>query len=92
MSGTIRRSTPRVWTAAFAEPSSGTEYDVTPHRGSRLAGSTEGTNLQVNVGSGQHPAQLGHVDAGAAVDLRREFTVTMSIRTMPKVVLPAYLF
>ena len=30
ISGTMLRSTPRVWIAAFAEPrSSGTEYDVT---------------------------------------------------------------
>ena len=37
-----------------------------------VAGSPESTNLQVNVLT-KHPAQLGHVDSGATVNLRREF-------------------
>jgi hypothetical protein len=36
-----------------------------------VAGSPEGSHLQVNVLT-KHPAQLGHVDSGASVDLRRE--------------------
>ena len=37
-----------------------------------VAGSPEGTNLQVNM-LAKHPAQFGYVDSGPTVDLRREF-------------------
>ncbi|VXB31023.1 hypothetical protein ARTHRO9AX_150166 [Arthrobacter sp. 9AX] len=36
-----------------------------------VAGSPKGTNLQVNVLT-KHPAQFGHVDSGATIDLWRE--------------------
>jgi hypothetical protein len=35
------------------------------------AGRPEGSNLQVNMLT-KHPAQLGYVDSGAAIDFRRE--------------------
>ena len=37
-----------------------------------IARGAEGANLQVHV-LGKHPAQFRHVDAGAAIDLGREF-------------------
>ena len=35
-------------------------------------GRAEGTHLQIHM-LGQHPAELGNVDAGAAIDFGREF-------------------
>ena len=74
MSGTIRRSTPRVCTAAFA-PAEVLGHGVGRDRRTvvpRLTGRAEGAHLQIHM-LGQHPAEFGHVDPGAAIDFGREF-------------------
>ena len=50
-------------------------HGIGRHRGTvvvRFTGRAEGTHLQIHV-LGKHPAEFGHVDSGAAIDLRREF-------------------
>lgn len=48
-------------------------------------GSTEATHPQIQL-SGQHPAQLGHMDTSATVNLRREFFCHNIYTHPPKVV------